>query len=94
MTEQLPIENEIKKSKMEVDRTYTQETIRNNHPSNHHVEPPREEEKRYATKTVGRKKETKEMGYTRKEIEKMATDRKRWRSMVDGLCSQRAKSHT
>ena len=38
-------------------------------------------------------KETKEMGYTRREMEKMATDRKRWRSLVDGLCSQRAKRH-
>ena len=27
-------------------------------------------------------KETKEMGYTRREMEKMATDRKRWRSLV------------
>ena len=38
-------------------------------------------------------KETKEMGYTRREMERMATDRKRWRSLVDGLCSQRAKRH-
>ena len=37
-------------------------------------------------------KNTKEMGYTRREMEKMATDRKRWRSLVDGVCSQRAKS--
>ena len=36
-------------------------------------------------------KETKEMGYTRREMERMATDRKWWRSLVDGLCSQRAK---
>ena len=28
---------------MEVDRTYTQETTRNNHMSSHHMEPPREE---------------------------------------------------
>ena len=35
-----------KEEKMEVDRTYTQETTRNNYPSNHHMEPPREEEKR------------------------------------------------
>ena len=26
-------------------------------------------------------------------MEKMATDRKRWRSLVDGLCSQRANRH-
>ena len=35
-----------KEEKMEVDRTYTQETSRNNHPSSRHMEPPREEEKR------------------------------------------------
>ena len=37
-----------KKGKMDLDRTYTQETTRNNHPSSHHMEPPspREEEKR------------------------------------------------
>ena len=33
-------------------------------------------------------KETKEMGYTRREMEKMATDRKQWRSLVDGLCAE------
>ncbi len=33
-------------------------------------------------------KETKEMDYTRGEIERMATDRKQWRSLVDGLCSE------
>ena len=30
-----------KEEKMEVDRTYTQETTRNIHPSSHHMEPPR-----------------------------------------------------
>ena len=38
-------------------------------------------------------KETKEMGYTRREMERMATDRKWWHSLVDGLCSQRVKRH-
>ena len=38
-------------------------------------------------------KETKEMGYTRRDMERMATDRKRWRSLVDGLYSQRANRH-
>ena len=35
-----------KEKKMEVDRTYTQEATRNHHPSSHHIEPPREKEKR------------------------------------------------
>ena len=35
-----------KEKKMEVDRTYTQETTRNNHPASHHMELSREEEKR------------------------------------------------
>ena len=38
-------------------------------------------------------KETKEVGYTRREMERMATDRKRWRSLVDSLCSQWANRH-
>ena len=29
----------------------------------------------------------------RKEMERMATERKGWRSLVDGLCSQRANRH-
>ena len=38
-------------------------------------------------------RETKEMGYTRREVERLATGRKQWRSMFDGLCSQRANMH-
>ena len=76
---------------MEVDRTYTQETtntitrqaitwnLRRGRPRN--------------TWQRDTEKETKEIGYTRREMEKMATDRKRWRSLVDGLCSQRANRH-
>ncbi|KAK2161915.1 hypothetical protein NP493_1551g00040 [Ridgeia piscesae] len=30
---------------------------------------------------------------TRREMERMATDIKQWRSLVDGLCSQRANRH-
>ena len=33
------------------------------------------------------------MGYTRREMERMATDRKQWRSFVNGLCSQRENRH-
>ena len=64
-----------KEEKMEVDRTYTQEISRNLDPSSHHMEPPREEVKRQATKHRHMDKETKEMGYTRREMERMATDR-------------------
>ena len=35
-------------------------------------------------------KERKKMGYTWKEMDKMATNRQEWRIMVDGLCSHRA----
>ena len=35
-----------KEEKMEVDRTHTQETYRNHHPSSHRVEPHREETNR------------------------------------------------
>ena len=38
-------------------------------------------------------RETKEMGYTRREMDRMATDRKQWLSLGDGLCSQRANRH-
>ena len=80
---------------MEVDRTYTQETTKHHHPSSHHMEPPQGRDEEVGHETPGRdtEKETKEMGYTRKEMEKMATDRKRWHSLVDGLCSQRANRY-
>ena len=39
------------------------------------------------------KKETKEVVYTRREMEIMATTRQQWRSLVGGLCSQRANRH-
>ena len=80
---------------MEVDRTYTQETTKHHHPSSHHMEPPGKRRRGRPGNTWQRdtEKETKEMGYTRREMENMATDRKRWRSLVDGLCSQRANRH-
>ena len=80
---------------MEVDRAYTKETTRINHPSSHHMEPPGKRRRGRPRNTWQRDTEieTKEMGYTRREMEKMATERKRWRSLVDGLCSERAKRH-
>ena len=77
---------------MEVDKTHSQETSRYHHPSSHHIEPQgRYEEVGHETPAKRhRDRETKEMGYTRREMERMAMDRKQWRSMVDGLCTQRA----
>ena len=60
---------------MEVDKTYIQETTRNNHPSSHHMEPPGKKRRGRPQKERDNEKETKEMGYTRREMEKMATDR-------------------
>ena len=52
---------------MEVDRKHTQETSRNHHPSSHHMEPPREGISHTWQRDTER--ETKEMGYTRREME-------------------------
>ena len=38
-------------------------------------------------------REKQEMGYARREMERLATDRKQWRSFVNGLCSQRTNRH-
>ena len=38
-----------------MDRTNTQDTTRYHHPSSHHMEPPREEAKRYATKHLAKR---------------------------------------
>ena len=40
---------------MEVDKTHTQETSRNHHPSSHHMEPLREEAKRPGTKHLAKR---------------------------------------
>ena len=95
MTKQLPIETEIKKRKwrwightlMKPPNTITRQAITWN--------PPRKRRRCRPRNTWQRDtgKETKEMGYTRREMERMATDRNRWRSLVDGLCSQRANRH-
>ena len=95
MTKQLPIENEIKKRKWrwightlrKPPNTITRQAITWNPPGKRRRGRPRNTWQRDT------EKETKEMGYTRREMEKMATDRKRWRSLVDGLCSQRANRH-
>ena len=52
-----------KEEKTEVDRTYIQETARNNHPSSHQMEPPREEEKSQATKLLTEKHRKGNKGY-------------------------------
>ena len=92
MTKQLSIENEIKKRKWrwightlrKPPETITRQAITWNPPGKRRRGRPRNTWQRHTEKT-------KEMGYTRREMERMATDRKRWRSLVDGLCSQRAK---
>ena len=91
-TKQLPIENEIKKRKWrwightlrKPPETITRQAITWNPPG---------QRKEVGHETPGRETETdtKETGYTWKEMQKMATDRKQWRSLVDGLCSERAK---
>ena len=43
-----------KEEKIEVDRTHTQETTRNHYQSSHHMEPIREEAKKYATKHLAK----------------------------------------
>ena len=80
---------------MEEDRTQIQETSRNHCPSSHHMESPGKRRRRspWNTRQIDTEMETKEMGYTGRVMERMATDRKQWRSMVDGLCSQRANIH-
>ena len=95
MTNQLPIEIEIKKRKWrwightlsKSPETITRQAITWNPPGKRRRGRPRNNWQRDT------ERETKEMGYTRREMERMATDRKRWRSMVDGLCSQRTNRH-
>ena len=92
-TKQLPIENEIKKRKWrwightlrKPPETITRQAITWNPPGKRRRCRPRNTWQRDT------ENDTKEMGYTRKEMEKMATDRKQWRSLVNGLCSERAK---
>ena len=71
----------------ETTNTITRQAITWNSPGKRRRGRPRNTWQRYT------EKETKEMGYTRREMEKMAPERKRWRSLVDGLCSQRANRH-
>ena len=64
-TKQLPTAHEIKKKKtenMEVDRTHTQETSRNHHPSSHHMEPPREQVKGKAIEPLAKRHRNKRDG--------------------------------
>ena len=94
-TKQLPIENEIKKrtwrwighTLRKPPESITRQAITWNPPGKRRRGRPRNTWQRDT------EKDTKEMGYTWKEMEKMATDRKQWRSLVDGLCSERAKRH-
>ena len=95
MTKQLPIENEIKKRKWrwighrlrKPPETITHQAITRSRTRKRRRGRPR------STWHRDTEKETKEMGYTRREMERMTTNRKRWRSLVDGLCSQRTKRH-
>ena len=79
-----------KDEKVEVDRTHTEATSNKHHTTITYMEPPMEEKKRKAKKHLAETtKIRKKMGYTGKEMEKMATNRLEWRTMVDGLKSQR-----
>ena len=56
----------------------------------------REEAKRQGKKHLAKRqteRETKETAYTRREIERMATERKECHSLIGGLCSQQANRH-
>ena len=96
MTKQLPMQNEIKKRKWrwighilrKPPETITRQAITWN-------PPPVKRRRGRPRNTYQRdtERETKEMGYTRRELERMATDRQQWRSLVDGLCFQRANRH-
>jgi len=91
MTKPQPITNEIKKRKWRwIGHTVWNppETI-----TRQAITGKRKRGRPRNTWQIDNEKETKEMGYTSREMDKMATDRKRWRSLVDGLCSQRAKMH-
>ena len=80
-----------KEEKMEVDRTHTEETSHKHHTTITYMEHTREEKKRKAEKqTRDTENKRKKMGYTGRAMEKKATNRQEWRTMVDGLCSQRA----
>ena len=66
-----------KEDKMEVDRTHTEETSNQHYTTITYMEPPREDKKRKAKKHTWQRdteNERKKMGYTGKEIEKMATN--------------------
>ena len=94
MTKHLLIENEIKKRKWRwighTLRKQPETTTRQAFTLNPQG---RREEVGHETPGRATEKETKEMGYTRREMERMATDRKQWRSLVNVLCSPRAKRH-
>ena len=91
-TKQLPIENEIKKRKWrwightlrQPPETITCQVITWN---------PQRRGRPRVTWQRDTERETKEIGYTRREMERMATDRQQWHCLVDGLCSQRANRH-
>ena len=79
---------------MEVDRTHTQETSRNHHLSSITWNPQvRSEEAGLETPGKEMKKGKQKRWATPGEMERMATDRKQWRSLFDGLRSQRANWH-
>ena len=72
---------------MEVDRTYTQGTSRNHHLLNHHMKPaPQGRGKEVGHETPGKEpqKMKQKRWVTPGERWRLATDRKQWRSLVDG----------
>jgi len=94
MTKQLPIENERKSRKWRwIGHTLgkSQETIISQATT---WSPPWNRRRGRPRKNTWQRdtERGKEMGYTRRKMERMATDRK-WRSLVDGLFFQRANRH-
>lgn len=92
-TNQLPVEQEIRKRKWrwightlrKPSTSITRQALTWN---------PQGKRKRGRPKNTWRRDlaaDTKEMGYTWKELEKIAQDRGHWRKVVDGLCSERGE---
>ncbi len=90
-TNQLPVEQEIRKRKWrwightlrKPSTSITRQALTWN---------PQGKRKRGRPKNTWRRDlaaDTKEMGYTWKELEKIAQDHGHWRKVVDGLCSER-----
>ena len=67
-----------KEEKVEMDRTHTEETSNKHHTARTYMEPKREEMKRKSEKHLAERdteNERKKIGYTGREMKKMATNR-------------------